>query len=66
VIALTAAEYRAVREKSRRFIVFPDEQHTNPEIEVVTEEHGGYWVVEKIGDAGAEAESLAEDDTNRL
>jgi len=66
VVDLAAAEYRAVRETNRRFLVFPDETHTNLEIEVVAERHDRYWVVEKIGDAGAEAELLAEDDRNPL
>ena len=60
VVELTPSEYRSVRETNRRFLVFPDPSHTDPSLETVVERREGYWVVEKIGRAGAEAENLAE------
>jgi hypothetical protein len=60
LVELTAGEYRAVRENDSRFLVFPEPWHTSPELEVVVERRGRYWVVEKRGDAGDEAENLAE------
>ena len=66
VIELTPEEYRAVRETGRRFLVVPDAAHTSPDLEVVVERHDRYWVVEKLGEAGAEAESLAERNSDPL
>ena len=66
VIELTADEYRAVRARDRRFLVFPDATHTVPEVETVVERHRRYWVVEKTGTAGAEAQALAESDPEPL
>ena len=43
----------------RRFLTVPDALHTSPEIENVVERHDRYWIVEKRGDAGREAEELA-------
>lgn len=60
VVELTSAEYRSVRALSRRFLVFPEVSHTSPDIEAVVERHERYWVVEKRGEAGEEAEELAE------
>jgi hypothetical protein len=66
VLELTPSEYRSVRETNRRFLVFPDPSHTDPRLETVVEQHESFWVVEKIGEAGAEAESLAEGSPNLL
>ena len=66
VIELTADEYRAVRARDRRFLVFPDVTHTVPEVETVVERHQRYWVVEKTGTAGTEAQALADSDPKPL
>jgi hypothetical protein len=58
VVELTSEEYRAVRERARCFLVYPDRTHTMPELEHVIARNARYWVVEKHGDAGAAAEAL--------
>ena len=55
-IEMTHEEYEAVRAGEKRFFVKPDDAHLVPEAEVVVERHDRYWVVEKIGVAGAVAE----------
>jgi len=55
-IEMTHEEYEAVRAGERRFFVKPDEAHVVPEAELVVERHERYWVVEKVGVAGAVAE----------
>jgi len=60
VLELTQSDYRSVRQTNRRFLVFPDASHTDPALETVVERHQGFWVVEKNGEAGEKAESLAE------
>jgi hypothetical protein len=54
LVALTLAQYEAVRANARRFVIV--DGHEVPEVEVVVERHGDYAVVEKVGAAGAEAE----------
>lgn len=54
VIELPVAEYEAVRQDPRHFLVLPG--HEAPQHEAVVERHEGYLVVEKQGEAGAEAE----------
>ena len=66
VIELTPTEYRRVRETNRRFLVAPDATHTSPDLEVVVERHERYWVVEKVGEAGEEADSLADRESDPL
>jgi len=66
VLELTPSAYRKVRETGRRFLVFPDPTHTDPSLETVVEQHEGFWVVEKKGEAGEQAESLAEGNANLL
>ncbi len=46
--------YEAVRAHPRRFLVRPG--HVHEELERVVEEAAGFYVVEKVGDAGAVAE----------
>jgi hypothetical protein len=58
VIELSEVEYASVRSVSRRFCVYPDASHTEPELEHVVERTERYWVVEKHGDAGDEAAFL--------
>ena len=47
-VQLEAAEYAAVREHPRRFLILPG--HENPEIESIVERHTGYFVIEKPED----------------
>lgn len=60
VVELTPGEYRSVRAEDTRFLVFPEALHTNSELETVVERHDLFWVVEKRGEAGEEAEYLAD------
>ena len=55
-IEMTHEEYESVRAGERRFFVKPDDGHVVSEAELVVERHERYWVVEKIGLAGAIAE----------
>jgi hypothetical protein len=55
-IEMTHEEYEAVRAGGTRFFVKPDHAHVIPEAEVVVERHERYWVVDKVGVAGAVAE----------
>jgi hypothetical protein len=55
-IELTHEEYEAVRADGTRFFVKPEDAHVVFEAETVIERHERYWVVEKVGVAGALAE----------
>jgi hypothetical protein len=55
LIALSAREYRRVREHPRRFIVIPG--HESSDLETTVDDRNGYLVVEKRGEAGAVAEA---------
>ncbi|MEO5633274.1 hypothetical protein [Gaiella sp.] len=66
LVELSAGEYQTVRANDRRFVVFPEPWHTSPELEAVVERRDRYWVVEKRGAAGVEAEDLVERGTNLL
>ena len=52
-IRVALEDYEAVRAVPTRFLVVPDEAHVAREVERVVERHDGYWIVEKIGAAGA-------------
>lgn len=54
LVALTLAQYEAVRANPRRFLIVRG--HELPEVEVVVERHDAFSVVEKVGAAGDEAE----------
>jgi hypothetical protein len=58
-IEMTLGEYEKIRSSPVRFAVLPDDQHVFPEVELLVERHRRYWVVVKIGEAGAEATALA-------
>lgn len=60
-LALTIAEYEAVRAQGRRFLVAPSPEHVDTTIEHVVDMSTRYWVVEKIGSPG----ELAEDQDPR-
>jgi hypothetical protein len=64
VLELTPSEYRSVRATNRRFLVYPDASHVDASLESVGERYPGFWVVEKRGEAGEEAENLAEGDSS--
>jgi hypothetical protein len=60
-IALTPEEYQEVRRVPTHFLI--RREHVHPYFETVVRSHDGYVVVEKFGDAGAEAVALARDRT---
>jgi hypothetical protein len=60
VLELTSEEYRSVRVGGRRFLVYPDESHTSPELEEVVERCDRFWIVQKFGEAGEEAAELVD------
>ena len=66
VLELTPGQYRAVRETNRRFLVFPDASHTTRLSRRWSNGTEGFWVVEKNGEAGQEAENLAEGNPDPL
>lgn len=55
-VHLTPDEYEAVRADSRRFAVVPG--HEMAHVEQVVEEHPKFAVVEKVEEAGSEADRL--------
>ena len=57
-ILMTLEEYERVRRVPTHFLVLPGKRHIVPEIERVVEEHDGYVIVEKYGDAGRMATQL--------
>ena len=56
-VALTLEEYAGVRARPRVFAVVPG--HERLDVERVVEEGRGYYVVEKLGEAGEAVEALA-------
>ena len=57
ILRLTALEWELVRSNARQFVVAP--HHVAADVETVVLRRDGYWIVEKLGDAGEEAERLA-------
>jgi hypothetical protein len=57
-VTMSVDEYERVRSVPTHFLVLPGEQHLFLDIERVVEEHDGYLVVEKFGDAGRMATKL--------
>ena len=55
LISLTPREYEHVRSNARRFVVRPG--HEQLELETIVERTADYVVVEKLGNAGREAEA---------
>ena len=53
LIELSLREYEGVRSNSRRFIVLPG--HERLDVEIVIERRAGYFVVEKLDQAGEKA-----------
>lgn len=56
LVALTLAAYEEVRAHPRRFVIVSGHDRPEVGVEVVVEHHGAYSVVEKVGEAGEEAE----------
>ena len=57
-IELSAQAYEAVRSDGTHFLVVPSDAHVFPDVERVTERNEHYWVVEKFGRAGEDADRL--------
>jgi hypothetical protein len=57
-IELSAVEYEAVRSAGTHFLVAPANEHVLLDVERVVERTDRYWVVEKFGTAGEEADRL--------
>jgi hypothetical protein len=55
-IELSAQAYEVVRANGTHFIVAPGDVHVYPDVERVTERNDHYWVVEKFGKAGEDAD----------
>lgn len=56
-LALTVAEYEAVRADGRRFVVAPSPDHVDMNVENVVDMSTRYWVVEKTGESGEIAQA---------
>jgi hypothetical protein len=59
-VALSLAEYEALRSEPRHFAVFPGPSHVVPDVENVVGKTERYWIVQKIGTAGALVEEQGE------
>jgi SpoU rRNA methylase family enzyme len=57
-IVMTLPEYEKIRQVPVHFLVLPGSHHIFSDIERIVEEHDGYVVVEKFGEAGAMAARL--------
>ena len=57
-IELTPEEYEKIRENPTHFAIAPGDRHVVPDVERVVAQHQRYWVVDKVGVAGAVAERL--------
>ena len=55
-LPLAYVDYERVRADPAQFIIRPE--HAMPEIEVVVEKAGGYWIVKKTGEAAELVEEL--------
>lgn len=57
-IELTPEQYERVREHPTHFVIAPSKEHVVFNVERVVEQRERYWVVSKVGEAGAVAEKL--------
>jgi hypothetical protein len=57
-LSLTLEEYERLRDNPRHFAVVADSGHVVPDVEHVVERYDSYWVVKKLGAAGAVATEL--------
>jgi hypothetical protein len=55
-IEMSLLEYEDLRSESTHFAVKPNREHVSLDVERIVEERDGYWVVEKVGEAGEIAE----------
>jgi hypothetical protein len=55
-IELSADAYETVRANGTHFLVAPADAHVYPDVERITERTDRYWVVEKFGKAGEDAD----------
>jgi hypothetical protein len=58
-IEMTLGEYEKVRAGPARFAVYAADEHVADEAELVVEKTDRYWIVQKVGHAGAVAVELA-------
>jgi hypothetical protein len=58
-VPLSEMDWAMARSRPNRFVVAPG--HVAEEVEGVVNEFSEFWLVEKLGEAGAVAESLASD-----
>lgn len=54
-IEMSLDDYEAIRSIPHHFLVVAGQQHFFADVERIFETHSGYWIVEKFGQAGAEA-----------
>ena len=59
-IHLSGEDWKAARAEPNRFAVAPN--HVAGGVERVVKEFNGFWVIEKLGEAGKVAEELADSD----
>ena len=57
-VSLTLDDYEEIRRVPTHFAVAAGMEHVFEDVERVFETHGGYWVVEKFGEAGVAAIKL--------
>lgn len=57
VLEVPNSVFKSVREHPRRFLVAPN--HIVPQVERPVDERDGFWVIDKFGTSGEEAERLA-------
>jgi len=55
-VPLSGVEYEAIRSEPTQFAVLPG--HFTPEVEVLVSRRERYWIVKKLGEAGAYVEAL--------
>jgi hypothetical protein len=59
-IPLSPDDWKMVRAEPNRFAVAP--HHVAHDVEAVVKKHSGFWLVEKLGEAGEVSEELARSD----
>jgi hypothetical protein len=63
-IEMTLGEYEQLRADPARFAVYAADEHVAGEAELVVEKTDRYWIVQKVGRAGAVAVELAPPSTD--
>src|SRR5215212_10635805 len=54
-VTLTLADYERIRAEATHFFVVAEREHVFPDVERIIDERDGFFVVEKVGEAGTEA-----------